>query len=149
MTPDACEAGVRRLYDEVWNQGNLAVADELFADDYQSAAPGSPPGPAGEKRHIAMIRAAFPDLQLAVEQVVAAGDAVAARWTMVGTDTGGFLGRAPTGQRVSLWGVHFFRFADGRISACWTGVDMLGLLVQLGVVPSPWQGAASPREAGD
>jgi hypothetical protein len=51
MTPDTREARVRRLYDEVWNRGNLAVADELFTDDYQAATPGSPPGPEGEKQH--------------------------------------------------------------------------------------------------
>ena len=138
MTPELREARVRRLYDEVWSRGDLALADDLFTPDYRSAAPDSPPGPEGEKRHIAMIRSAFPDLQVTVEQVVAAGDQVAARWTMAGTNTGSIFGHAPTGQLASFWGVHFFRFSGDRISACWTGVDMLGLLVQLGIAPSPW-----------
>jgi steroid delta-isomerase-like uncharacterized protein len=132
------KAHVQRLYDEVWNEGRLAVADELFADDYVAAGSGAPPGPEGEKRHVAMLRTTFPDLRIGVEDMVAEENRVTVRWTMTATDRGGFMGRAPTGKRVSIWGVHFFRFAGSRIAACWTGIDMLGLMIQLGVVPSPW-----------
>ena len=147
MTSDARKACIRRLYDEVWNQGNLTIADELFAGDYASPLPGAPPGPEGEKRHVAMLRATFPTLRITVDELVAEGDTVAARWTMVATDTGGFMGRAPTGKCATFWGVHFFRFAGDRIAACWVGVDMLGLMVQLGVVPSPWQPEAPGIDA--
>jgi predicted ester cyclase len=85
-----------------------------------------------------MLRTAFPDLHVTVDEVVAQGDVVAARGTMSVTNTGSFLGRAPTGRRANFWGVHFFRFRGDRISACWVGIDMLGLLIQLGIVPSPW-----------
>jgi steroid delta-isomerase-like uncharacterized protein len=132
------KARVQRLYDEVWNQGRLAVADELFTDDYRAPGASAPTGPEGEKQHVAMLRAPFPDLRIAVEELVAEDDRVTARWTMTATDRGGFMGRPPTGKQVSLWGVHFFRFAGDRIVACWTGVDMLGLMIQLGIVPSPW-----------
>jgi predicted ester cyclase len=144
------KAQVRRLYDEVWNQGHLAIADELFADEYVAPGATTPTGPEGEKRHVAMLRAAFPDLRLAVEEMAAEGDRVAVRWTMTATDDGGFMGRAPTGQHFSVWGVHFFRFAGARIAAGWTGVDMLGLMIQLGMVPSPWPaaGASASGEGG-
>jgi predicted ester cyclase len=147
-TPDAQKASIQRLYDMVWNQGHLTAADELFADEYVAPGASAPTGPEGEKRHVAMLRAAFPDLRLAVEEMAAEGDRVAVRWTMTATDRGGFMGRAPTGRRVNLWGVHFFRFAGDRIAACWTGVDMLGLLIQLGVVPSPWAADGTATEEG-
>ena len=135
---EECKAQIQRLYDEVWNRGHLAVADELFAADYCAPGASAPTGPEGEKQHVAMLRAAFPDLRIAVDEMVAADEQVSVRWTMTATDRGGFMGRAPTGKAVSLWGVHFFRFVGDRIAACWTGVDMLGLMIQLGVVPSPW-----------
>ncbi|HZR98430.1 MAG TPA: ester cyclase [Chloroflexota bacterium] len=150
LTPEAQRASVQRLYDEVWNQGHLAVADELFAADYTAPGATVPTGPEGEKRHVAMLRAAFPDLRLAVEEMAAEGDRIAVRWTMTATERGGFMGRPPTGRRIGIWGVHFFRFASDRIAACWTGVDMLGLLIQLGVVASPWPAGAdtASEEAG-
>jgi predicted ester cyclase len=145
---DAQKAALQRLYDEVWNAGRLAVADELFTADYVAPGAAAPTGPAGEQRHVAMLRAAFPDLRMTVEELVAADDRVAVRWTMTATDRGGFMGRAPTGQHISLWGVHFFRFVDARIAAAWTGVDMLGLMIQLGIVPSPWARAAAQSSEG-
>ncbi len=143
---EANKARVQRLYDEVWNQGRLATADELFAPGYVS--PGGATGPDGEKGHVAMLRTSFPDLRIAVEEMAAEGDLVTARWTMTATDQGGFLGRAPTGKRVSGWGVHFFRFEGDRIAACWTGVDMLGLMIQLGILPSPWPADAAGAANG-
>ncbi len=144
MIEDARKYLIRRLFDEAWSRGDFAVIDELFADDYIAPLPGSPPGPEGERRHVAMIRAPFPDLQVTVDDVVAEGETVVARASISGTDTGGFLGRPPTGRRVTYWDVIFFRFTGDRITACWGGADWLGLMIQLGVIPSPW-----PAEAAD
>ncbi len=146
MTPEAHEALIRRFYEEVWNRGDLSVFEDLFADNFAASEPGSLPGPEGEKRHVGMIRAAFPDMRITIDEMVAGEGTVAARWTMTATDLGGFLGRAPTGRRATFWGVDFFRFADDRIVARWAGVDMLGLMIQLGIVPSPWQAAEQPSE---
>ena len=90
-----------------------------------------------------MIRAAFPDLHLTVDDLVAEGETVAARWTMTATNSGEFLGRAPTDRRATFWGVDFFRFAGDQIATSWVGVDMLGLMIQLGIVPSPWTAEGS------
>src|SRR5687767_4314409 len=121
MAPDARKTMIQRLYDEVWNQGKLVVADELFGPDFVAPLPGAPPGPEGERQHVGMIRAAFPDLQITVEELVADGDTVAARWTLTGTNTGPFMDRPSTGRSVTFWGVHFFHFANDRISSCWIG----------------------------
>jgi predicted ester cyclase len=145
MTGDTREDLIRRLYAEAWSRGDFGVLDELFAPDYAAPLPGAPPGPESERRHIAMVRAAFPDLRATLEELVAGVGTVAARWIMTGTDTGGFMGRAPTGRRATFWGVDFFRFAEGRVSKAWVGVDMLGLMIQLGILPSPWP--AEPERA--
>jgi predicted ester cyclase len=138
MMEDTRKHLIRRFYDEAWSRGELGVIDELFAGDYRAPLPGSPPGPEGERQHVTWIRAAFPDLQVTVDDLAAEGETVVARESLSGTDTGGFLGRPPTGRRVTFWGVTFFRFTGERVSACWAGADMLGLMIQLGVLPSPW-----------
>jgi predicted ester cyclase len=138
MMDDARKHLIRRFYDEAWSRGDFGVTDQLFAGDYIAPLPGSPPGPEGERRHVAMIRAVLPDLQVTINDVVAEGETVVARVSISGTDTGGFLGRPPTGRRVTYWAVTFFRFTGDRISAYWAGADMLGLMIQLGVIPSPW-----------
>jgi predicted ester cyclase len=138
MTPDQRKALIRRLFDEVWNQGKLEVTAELFGPAFVSPLPGALAGPEGERQHVAMIRTAFPDLHVAVDELVAEGETVVARGTMTGTNTGVFMGRPPTSKAVSCWGVHIFRFANGRIAECWIGIDMLGMLIQLGITPSPW-----------
>jgi predicted ester cyclase len=135
---DARKQLIRRFYDEAWSRGDFAVTDELFAGDYTAPLPGSPPGAEGERRHVAMIRAVLPDLKVTIDDLVGEGETVVARVSIHGTDRGGFLGRPPTGRRVTYWGVTFFRFTGDRISACWAGADMLGLMIQLGVLPSPW-----------
>ncbi len=146
MIEDARKHLIRRFYDEAWSQGDFGVIDQLFAGDYLAPLPGSPPGPEGERRHVAMIRATSPDLQVTVQDLVAEGETVVARISLSGTDTVGFLGRPPTGRRVTYWAVAFFRFTGDRVSACWTGADMLGLMIQLDILPSPWP-AEEPETA--
>jgi steroid delta-isomerase-like uncharacterized protein len=127
---------VRRFYDELWNRGNLDVADELVAENYvrHDLRPGdAPPGPAGQKAVAERFRAAFPDVRLEVEALVAEDDLVAARWTMSGTHSGPWAGVAPTGKRIRFTGVNFFRLADGKIAEISNLRDDLGLREQLGV----------------
>jgi predicted ester cyclase len=77
-------------------------------------------------------RAAFPDVRLEVEALVAEGDLVVARWTIIGTHTGAWGDVAPTGRSVSFAGVNFFRIADQQIAEIWNVRDDLGLREQLG-----------------
>ena len=82
---------VRRFYEELWNRGNLAAADELVAEDYirHDLRPGdAPPGPARQKAVAQRFRAAFPDVRLEVEALVGEGNVVVARWTSTGTHSG-------------------------------------------------------------
>ena len=88
----------RRLYEEIINQGRLETADELLAPDARSHA-GAPPGPEGLKRHVTMLRSAFPDLRHNIEDVIAEGEKVVVRTTCSGTHLGDFMGIPPTGRR--------------------------------------------------
>lgn len=129
----------RRADEELFNRGNLDVADELFAPDfvYHDPAGAELRGPESVKGYAAMLRAAFPDLHQTIEDQIAEGDKVAYRWTARGTHQGELMGIAPTGNRVTFTGIAVARLAEGKIEEMWENYDALGMMQQLGVVPSP------------
>jgi steroid delta-isomerase-like uncharacterized protein len=139
MATYQAQSPIRRLFDEAFNQGNLAVVDELLSSDHlaHNAFGGAPNGPQGLKWLIAMFRAAFPDLQCNVEDEIREGDKVATHWTMCGTHKGAFLGNPPTGRQVDVQGMIFARIENGRIVEDWFLIDQLSILQQLGLVPPP------------
>ena len=141
MTVEENKAIVRRVFEEVWNTGNLALIDELYAADYvrHNAPPDRPGGPAGEKQHRALFRAAFPDLHITADDMVAEGDRVAVRYTWRGTHQGAELGIAPTGKQVTMSGIAIHRIVAGKIAELWVVGDELGLMQQLGVIPPATQ----------
>ncbi|MBA2463351.1 MAG: ester cyclase [Nocardioidaceae bacterium] len=135
MSTNANKALIRRFYDEVWNQGNLAVADEVFAADYvrHDHRPGAvPPGPEGQKRIAETFRSAFPDGRMSIELMVAEGSFVVAQWTIEGTHSGTWAAISATGARVRFGGVNIFRLTDGKVVEIWNHRDDLGLMQQLG-----------------
>ena len=129
---------VRRFIEGVLVGGDFAALAELTAPDCveHTAPPGEPPAEGTAARFMVLWRAAFPDLAITVEDLVAEGDRVAARWTLRGTHRGAFLGRPPTGRRVAVAGRERYRLADGRIVERWAAVDTPGLLRQLDA-PAP------------
>jgi len=135
------KAIIRRVIDEVLNgQGNLDVADELFAPDYVGHNPASPVdtrGPEGVKGFASMFRSAFPDVHFSVEDQVAEGDKAVTRWRGSGTHQGNLMGLAPTGNRVSFVGITINRLEDGKVAEEWQIFDALGMMQQLGAIPSP------------
>jgi steroid delta-isomerase-like uncharacterized protein len=135
MSLDENKALVRGFYEEVWNKGNLDVAEEVFASDYvrhDLRPTTAAPGPEGQKQIAAVFRAAFPDLRFDVEIVLGDGEYVAARWTASGTHTGSWGDVEPTGQFVTFSGVNIFRFEQGLVAEIWNHRDDLGLREQLG-----------------
>ena len=128
------QALVRRFLEEVINQGKLAVIDEVVASDYVGHAVGSPEvkGSEGLKQRLTMLRTAFPDVHITVDDMVAAGDKVATRTTFHGTHKGEYLGIASTGKTVTATGIGFMRIANGKIQENWLAGD---LLQQLGGGP--------------
>ena len=135
MTLEQNKALIRRFYEEVWGKGNLEVAEAVFAADYlrHDLRPGNPlPGPEGQKKIAADFRAAFPDLQMTIDLMVAEGDMVVARWTTEGTHTGPWGAVPPTGKRAKFSGVNIFRIENGKVAEIWNHRDDLGVMQQLG-----------------
>ena len=128
---------VRRMYDEVVGQGKLDLIDELVDPDVveHEEFPGISPGREGVKEFFSMFRNAFPDLQFAVEDMVAEGDKVAARITIRGTHKGPFLDIAPTGKQITVDAIDIFRFASGKIVDHWGVTDQMSMMQQLGAIP--------------
>ena len=131
----------RRAYAELWNRGNLSVADELIAPDFMNhaATPGSDRGPDSMRASVTWARNAFPDLHFKVEELVAGEDIVAGRLTMSGTHRGPLMGLPATGRSVRTQHMHFVRFRDGQAVEHWGARDDLGMMRQLGfvVIPGP------------
>jgi predicted ester cyclase len=126
MSPDELKVRARRVPDELVTQGDLAVADDVFA-----------PHIGGTKRWVTALRQAFPDLCAIVEDEIAEGDTVVQRLTYRGTHAGTFLGLPPTGSRVTWQAMEIRRLGpDGKFTEQWVLADLLGLLQQLGAVPS-------------
>jgi steroid delta-isomerase-like uncharacterized protein len=156
--PEANKAVDRRSYEEVWNKGQMEVIDELIADDFVLHDPALPEnlvGPDGFRQFVILYRTAFPDIQFAVEDQVAEGEMVAARWTATGTHSGELMGPTPippTGNQVVGTGITVVRISNGKYTELWNSWDALGLMQQLGVMPAtytdPTWGAPS-EVAGD
>ncbi len=134
---EANKAIVRRIYHEVFEQGNLAAADEVIAADVveHEEFPGMVPGLEGFKQMVAGMRAAFPDIQVIEYDLIAEGDKVAARYAMRGTHRGPFMGVDATGKQVTVGGNEVMRFAGGKVVEHWGTTDALGLMQQLGALP--------------
>jgi steroid delta-isomerase-like uncharacterized protein len=136
------KALARRIVDEVLSQGNLDVAEEIYAPNYVAHDPANPveiSGPEGIKQFVSMYRSAFPDLHETIEDQIAEGDKVVTRWTGRGTHQGELLGIPPTGNRVTAEGISIDRISGGRVEESWFQYDALGMMQQLGVVPPPGQ----------
>ena len=139
MSTEDNKAQARRAYD-AFNQGNLAAYYELFTPDFVlHNASMTIQGLEAYKQFLSMYLAAFPDARLTLEDMIAEGDKVVTRQTFRGTHTGDLMGIPATGKQVSLPGIIITRLANGKAVEQWTNYDDLGLLQQLGVVPSSGQ----------
>lgn len=135
------KAIARRVIEECFNQGNLALADELYTANYvnHNAPPGFPQGPEGFKQEAGMYRNAFPDIQITIEEQIAEGDRVVSRWTARGTHQGELMGIPPTNKKATVTGIVIDRIAGGKIVEHWENFDQLGMMQQLGIIPAPGQ----------
>lgn len=143
MSLEANKANVRRMIEEAWNRGNLAVVDELLAvDAVDHHDPDVPSFATHMKEEITKFHRAFPDFHFAIEDMVAEGDKVAFRATISGTHQGEFNGIPPTGRRIAFEHIHITRFVDGKGVDHWAVFDFLGMLQQLGAIPQRQPAAA-------
>jgi steroid delta-isomerase-like uncharacterized protein len=139
MSTEDNKALVRRFYDEVFNNKNMAGVDAFVAPNVidHSLPPGAPGEIEGVRQTITMFLTAFPDLHLTLEDIIAEGDKVVVRWTMRGTHQGASLGMPPTGKQFTLPGISLLRLDGGMAAETWVSYDQLAMLQQLGLAPAP------------
>lgn len=142
MSTEQNKAASRSWYLDIFNQGNLDLADAITTADYTNHNPYAPPGgfgvgPQATKNVVTLYRTAFPDIHFTVEDQIAEGDTVATRWTVSGTNTGSLNGMPPTGKQAVIGGISIDRYVDGKMAETRVCFDMLGLLQQIGVIPMP------------
>jgi len=133
------KALVRRWFQEVWNQGRTATIDELLADNavVHGLGPEDLHGAAGFKPFYSAYRNAFPDVIINVDEMIAEGNNVAARWTGTGTHRGDGMGFPATNKHIQFHGITIVRVEHGKLVEGWNVFDQLGMLQQLGVVNLP------------
>src|SRR6266571_2526096 len=153
MLPEDNKAIARRLYEEVWNKGNIAAVDELIAPnivlhyDYPADTPQpaeNEPGLEQIKHYVSHLRTTFPDYHFTVELQVADGDLVVTRGTARGTHQGEYWGLTfqeirPTEKQVTWTETAIDRIVNGKIVENWVNEDALGRLQQIGALPTPGQ----------
>jgi predicted ester cyclase len=122
-----------RFITEVWNAGDLGVADEVIHPEY--VVPGIGNGAEAVKQNVIAFREAFPDLVWTIDDIVGEADRVALRLTLRGTHLGTFRDIEPTGRTVTMQEMVFWQLVDGRLQMGWFQADMMGLRRQLGVLP--------------
>jgi steroid delta-isomerase-like uncharacterized protein len=140
MSTEENKAIVRRVNDEVWSEGHLDVIDELIADDFVATVVGAPEqirGPQGFREFVGLYRKAFPDLRITIDEEFAEGETVVTRWTATGTNEGELMGIPATGKQATTAGVNINRISGGKLVEGWGLFDQLGLLQQIGAVPTP------------
>jgi predicted ester cyclase len=124
---------MERMIEEVWNEGNLASADELFAPNHTSpSAPQLPPGSDGVKILVKMFREAMPDYHMQIDLMVADENQVVGRFTQSGTHTGGdLMGMKASGRKATWTEIGILQVKDAKIVKSWYEVDMLSMIQQL------------------
>lgn len=138
LSADGMKQTLRRFFEEAVNQRNRAAAEQLIhphAVNYSMPMPK--PGPQGFEALVDMFFAAFPDLEITVEDIIAENDKAATRGYFTGTHRGTFLNVPATGRSVRVGFIDIWKAYQGQLIENWVQMDMLGALVQLGAMPAP------------
>ena len=130
---------IRRYYNDMWNRWDMAVADEIIAEDitFRGSLAVTVQARDGFKQYVDLVRSAFPDFHNAIDDLIAEGDRVVARLTYSGTHQGELFGVAPTGRQVTYAGVAIFHIANGQVIDGWVMGDTLGVMRQIGARTIP------------
>ena len=130
---------IKRFYEDVIGNGNLALIDELTTDDivdHEEGLPGQPSGREGVKFFVNAMREAFPDVRLkSIEPMMTDGNLEAARTIVAGTHEGELMGVAATGKSVEFESIDIIRVEDGKVAEHWGVTDTMSLMQQLGAIP--------------
>lgn len=135
---DSPNIAATKRFGEIVNTGELDAFSEVVAPGCidNDPAPDQGPGPEGFKTFFTAMRAAFPDLKVEVQTLVADGDQVGFAYTITGTHRGAFQGVESTGRSIEVRGMQIGRFENGKMVERWGSSDELGILKQIGAVPA-------------
>ena len=140
MATEENKATIRDVITRAWNGQDFDAMDAVYAPDYLHHDPALPPeaqrGLDNYKQGVRMFYTAFPDLRGEIEELIGEGDKVVVRLRWRGTQQGELMGIPPSGKRVDFGMIEIYRFAEGKIAEGWANFDTLGMLQQLGVVPT-------------
>jgi len=130
---------VQKFFEVGPSQGSLAAADALLHPEFSLHTPLPTPGPGIGAMNTVIItcRAAFHGLHVTVDDIMAEGDKVTARFTARGVHKGEFMGLQPTGKAITMTGIEIFRVKEGKIAEIWGEANLMGLMQQLGILPGP------------
>jgi steroid delta-isomerase-like uncharacterized protein len=143
MSPDITSNKelVRRLTEDVWNEGQIEEVDDLLAPDFTGRGFGPQDlDRAGYKHFVSEHREIFPDLEFLLEDVLGEDDRVAVRWIRNGTQEKSIMDVEPTGNQISVSGMTIYRIVDNAIAEAWNIRDTVAMLQQLGLVPDQLPG---------
>lgn len=132
------KSAAQNLIEKGFNQKDLTAFEAYFSANLKDHAlpPNVPEGFEGRKIFYSAMLAAFPDMQVNLEDVFAEGNKVVTRWSARGTHNGDMMGIPPTGRQISVGGIAIDRFENGQSVEHWEIFDQVGLMQQLGVIPS-------------
>ena len=128
---------VRKFFEVGPSTGDIVAADALLHPEFSLHTPLPTSGPGIEAMNNVIItcRAAFHGLQVTVDDIMAEGDKVTARFTARGVHNGEFMGLPATGKGITMTGIEIFRIKDGKIAELWGEANLMGLMQQLGLLP--------------
>jgi ketosteroid isomerase-like protein len=139
-TPEKANIAIVRKFFEVGpSKGDLVAADALLHFGFSLHTPLPTPGPGIEAMNnvITTCRAAFHGLHVTIDDIMADADTVTARFTARGIHQGDFMGLPPTGKAITMTGIEIFRIKEGKIAELWGEANLMGLMQQLGILPTP------------
>jgi steroid delta-isomerase-like uncharacterized protein len=131
------KAIARRYVEQFWNEGRIDLFEEIVAEDAVSHTTRGDAGAEGWKQGAGMLRNAFPDIRITLDDEMAVDGKVVQRWTISGTNEGELFGMPATGKKAVWPAIAIFRLSGAKIAELWAQGDTLGMLQQLGAVPSP------------
>lgn len=135
---DQYKTAARNLIEKGFNQKDLSAFEAYFSTSLTDHAlpPGMPEGFEGRRMFYSAMLAAFPDMEVRIEDLFAEGDKLVMRWSVRGTHNGDMMGIPPTGKQISVGGIAIDRFENGQSVEHWEVFDQVGLMQQLGAIPS-------------
>ena len=138
MSTEQYKTAIRRFVQQGFNQQDFAEYDVFYGTELtdHGLPPNMPSGLEGRKMFMSAFFAAFPDLLATIEDIIASDDRAALRWSATGTHTGELMGIPPTSKSVTVTGIVIYRFEGGKAVEHWEVFDQMGMMQQLGVIPS-------------